>query len=116
VQPGCTIEVLSIPAGQLRQLDSLRPANILQFLFFWPAAGCFRGLTSSSLQAGDWYVDRNAGWAEPFIDQLLMFPNARHDDQVDMMTQAAVWLSENRRRVPIWRVTNAFTGETIYEA
>jgi predicted phage terminase large subunit-like protein len=67
-------------------------------------------------QAGDWYVDRNAGWAEPFIEQLMMFPNARNDDQVDMMTQAAVWLSENRHNDLGWRVTNAFTGAVIFDS
>ena len=43
-------------------------------------------------QAGDWYVDRNAACTEPFIEQITMFPNARHDDQADMMTQASAWL------------------------
>jgi predicted phage terminase large subunit-like protein len=28
-------------------------------------------------QAGDWYVDRNAAWTEPFIQQITMFPNGR---------------------------------------
>lgn len=43
-------------------------------------------------QSKDWYVSRNAAWAEPFITQLLTFPNASHDDMVDMMSQASVWL------------------------
>ena len=43
-------------------------------------------------QAGDWYVDRNAAWTEPFIEQVTMYPNARHDDMADMMTQASAWL------------------------
>ena len=43
-------------------------------------------------QAGDWYVDRNAAWTEPFIQQITMFPSAAHDDMADMMTQAAAWL------------------------
>lgn len=66
-------------------------------------------------QAGDWYVERNAAWADGFIEQLLMFPNARHDDQVDAMSQAAVWLSENRCRIHTVRSTNAFTGEVNWE-
>lgn len=49
-------------------------------------------------QAGDWYVDRNAAWTEPFIEQITTFPNGRHDDQADMMTQAAAWLL--RRDIP----------------
>jgi predicted phage terminase large subunit-like protein len=47
-------------------------------------------------QAGDWYVDRNAAWAEAFFEQITMFPNAANDDMVDMMSQAAVWLFKMR--------------------
>lgn len=43
-------------------------------------------------QAGDWYVDRNAAWCEPFIQQITMFPGAAHDDMADMMTQAGIYL------------------------
>src|SRR5207248_1797729 len=46
-------------------------------------------------QAGDWYVDRNAAWTEPFIQQITMFPTAAHDDMVDSMTQAAAWLLQS---------------------
>ena len=43
-------------------------------------------------QAGDWYVARNAAWTEPFVEQITMFPAARHDDMCDMMSQASAWL------------------------
>jgi predicted phage terminase large subunit-like protein len=43
-------------------------------------------------QAGDWHVDRNAAWTEPFVEQITMFPNAKHDDMADAMSQAAAWL------------------------
>ena len=43
-------------------------------------------------QAGDWLVDPNAARTEPLVEQITMFPNARHDDQADMMTQASAWL------------------------
>jgi predicted phage terminase large subunit-like protein len=43
-------------------------------------------------QAGDWYVDRNAAWTEPFIEQITTFPNAKNDDMADMMSQASAWL------------------------
>ncbi|MGC1416884.1 MAG: phage terminase large subunit [Candidatus Acidiferrum sp.] len=46
-------------------------------------------------QAGDWYVERNAAWAEPFVQQITMFPNARHDDEADMMSQASIWLQSH---------------------
>ena len=31
MQPGCTIELLSIPPGNFRKLQSLRPSHFLQF-------------------------------------------------------------------------------------
>jgi len=64
-------------------------------------------------QAGDWYVDRNAGWTEPFIQQITMFPNAAHDDMADMMSQASAWLLQR----PQWgvRMTDAFSGRVIYD-
>jgi len=48
--------------------------------------------------AGDWYVDRNAAWTEPFIEQITTFPNAKNDDMADMVTQASAWLL--RRDIP----------------
>jgi predicted phage terminase large subunit-like protein len=62
-------------------------------------------------QAGDWYVDRNAAWTEPFIEQITMFPNAAHDDMADMMSQAAAWLAQ--ATIPTLTISNAFTGEII---
>jgi predicted phage terminase large subunit-like protein len=61
-------------------------------------------------QAGDWYVDRNAAWTEPFIQQITMFPNAAHDDMADMMSAAAWLLPANW---PTVSITNAFTGEVL---
>jgi predicted phage terminase large subunit-like protein len=29
-----------------------------------------------------------AGWNESFLEELLMFPNAKHDEAVDMLTMA----------------------------
>jgi predicted phage terminase large subunit-like protein len=51
-----------------------------------------RMFTAAEWQAGDWLVDRNAAWTEPFVEQLIMFPNAAHDDMADMMSQASAWL------------------------
>jgi predicted phage terminase large subunit-like protein len=47
---------------------------------------------SPEWQAGDWYVERNASWAEPFVQQITLFPMAANDDMADMMTQAAIWI------------------------
>jgi predicted phage terminase large subunit-like protein len=64
-------------------------------------------------QAGDWYVDRNAGWTESFIEQITTFPNSAHDDMADAMSQASAWLLQTR--FPSLRISNAFTGEVLQE-
>jgi predicted phage terminase large subunit-like protein len=62
-------------------------------------------------EAGDWYVPRNAPWAEAFVEQLTSFPNGRYDDLCDAMSQAAIWLPQYE---PIdVRMTYAFSGKEI---
>jgi predicted phage terminase large subunit-like protein len=36
-------------------------------------------------------VKSHNGWVEEFINELLTFPNGRHDDQVDSLVQALRW-------------------------
>ena len=36
-------------------------------------------------------VKSRNGWVEEFINELLTFPNGRHDDQVDSLVQALRW-------------------------
>lgn len=112
----CAVLVEDAANGQA--VIQLLQSNVSGVIAINPQGGKTSRMHAAAVgwQAGDWYVDRNAAWAEPFIEQLMMFPNASHDDQVDMMSQAAVWLSEHSSSAPVWRVTNAFTGETIYEA
>jgi predicted phage terminase large subunit-like protein len=62
-------------------------------------------------QGGDWHVERNAAWTEPFIEQITMFPSARNDDMADMMSQAAAWLA--LASMPTVTISNAFTGEVL---
>ena len=64
-------------------------------------------------QAADWYVDRNAAWTGPFIEQITSFPNGAHDDMEDAMTQAASWLLQRSRQGG--GIYNAFTGKPIAE-
>lgn len=53
-------------------------------------------------QAHDWYVDRNAAWAEPFVQQITMFPTAANDDMADMMSQAGIWLGGPGATAGFW--------------
>jgi predicted phage terminase large subunit-like protein len=50
------------------------------------------------MEAGNYHVpseelDPNIG---AYVDELITFPNADHDDQVDMTTQAILWWRKNR--------------------
>lgn len=45
--------------------------------------------------AHNWYFERHGTWTNEIVSQLTMFPNARHDDLADCVSQAAVWLQTN---------------------
>ena len=42
---------------------------------------------AAKLESGRFLVPRQAEWLAAFRDECLAFPNGRHDDQVDSMTQ-----------------------------
>ena len=66
-------------------------------------------IAAAEWQAHDWRIDRRAGWAESFVEQITTFPSGRYDDMVDAMTQAACWLASYQ--FPTVESRNAFTGE-----
>ena len=53
---------------------------------------------SASFEAGSVFFPRHAPWLNSLKAELLGFPNARYDDQVDFITQALSWLLERRQR------------------
>ena len=48
---------------------------------------------SPKFEAGQVLLPREAPWLASYLDELLGFPNARHDDQVDSTSQALRYLS-----------------------
>jgi predicted phage terminase large subunit-like protein len=69
-------------------------------------------IAAAEWQAHDWYIDRKAGWAESFIEQITTFPSGRYDDMVDAMSQAACWLASF---TPTTVVSyEAFTGRVLW--
>jgi predicted phage terminase large subunit-like protein len=50
---------------------------------------------SPEFQAKNWYFDRTAHWTNQTVTQLTMFPNCKHDDITDAITQASVWLQSH---------------------
>jgi predicted phage terminase large subunit-like protein len=49
---------------------------------------------SAMIEAGRVLVPKEAPWLAEFRRELTMFPNARHDDQVDSLSQFLKWLDQ----------------------
>lgn len=52
---------------------------------------------SSMIEAGDLVLPRDALWLAAFKAELLGFPSARHDDQVDALSQLLNWVDQRQR-------------------
>jgi|TARA_A100001515_G_scaffold143085_1_gene143343 predicted phage terminase large subunit-like protein len=77
---------------------------------------------SPMIETGKVWIPRNKPWADDLLTEMLQFPNAAHDDQVDAMTMAIHYMKEswhlthpedpdwddddkkNKKRVAYWRV------------
>ncbi len=47
---------------------------------------------SAKIEAGHVHLPKSAPWLGEFLTELLSFPNGRHDDQVDSVSQFLRWL------------------------
>ncbi len=48
---------------------------------------------SAKIEAGHVHLPREVDWLDTFLIELLAFPNGRHDDQVDSVSQFLKWSS-----------------------
>jgi hypothetical protein len=62
-----------------------------------------QGQGSAKIEAGHLHLPKEALWLEQFLMELLSFPNGRHDDQVDSVSQFLIWLQRDAyiNHVPI---------------
>ena len=79
--------------------------NLLQDLRCSPAAGKLRPIgvrpeggklermaaQTAKIEAGHVHLPENASWLGEFLSELLAFPNGRHDNQVDSVSQFLFW-------------------------
>ncbi len=49
------------------------------------------------LESGFVYLPERASWVEDFILEITRFPNTKHDDQVDALSQGINWFKEKYR-------------------
>jgi predicted phage terminase large subunit-like protein len=55
---------------------------------------------SARIEAGHVHLPTDAGWLADFLSEILAFPNSRHDDQVDSLSQFLHWASHPRFETP----------------
>ena len=55
---------------------------------------------SPVLEAGRLWLPQNKKWADDLVEELLSFPNGRHDDQVDALAMAVHYMKES------WHLTH----------
>lgn len=53
-------------------------------------------IVSAHIEAGYVQFPKRALWLDEFVLEVLQFPHARHDDQVDSMTQLLGWVRQRR--------------------
>jgi predicted phage terminase large subunit-like protein len=51
---------------------------------------------AARFEAGQVHLPENAPWLATYLNELLGFPNAPHDDQVDSTSQALNWLTARK--------------------
>jgi predicted phage terminase large subunit-like protein len=57
---------------------------------------------SAQFEAGSVFFPKKATWLSTLQAELLGFPNVKHDDQVDSVTQALSWIRQHRQnQIPI---------------
>ena len=52
---------------------------------------------SAHIEAGQVFLPESAPWLDAFKDEIMAFPNGRHDDQVDSLSQFLGWAERNKR-------------------
>jgi predicted phage terminase large subunit-like protein len=56
---------------------------------------------TSRIEAGELVLPREAPWLAAFEHEILGFPNLRHDDQADAVSQLLAWRDTARHRIAI---------------
>jgi len=65
-------------------------------------------------ESGNVYLAENAPWRDSFIDETANFPKGNHDDQVDAVTQAIIYLEEEGKMAVFSNIANIFESGSDY--
>ena len=82
---------------QLRREGSLMPISIK------PKGDKIMRMSAQSakIEAGALLLPESAPWLDTFLEEILAFPQVRHDDQVDALSQFLGWKSSRRQEFEI---------------
>jgi predicted phage terminase large subunit-like protein len=74
-------------------IQDLRDGGIVRPIAINPEADKFTRmfLQAAKLEAGSVHIPEQAPWLEDFSNEIRQFPDGRHDDQVDSMSQYLAW-------------------------
>ena len=51
---------------------------------------------AAMIENGNVHLPKDSHWRDDFMLEILAFPHGKHDDQVDSMTQALIWMKDDR--------------------
>ena len=87
---------MSIKASGQSLIQDLRRSG-LPVLEYTPDRDKVSRVYSASpmLEAGRVWLPSGKKWSDEFVEDLLRFPNAAHDDQVDAMVMAIHYMKES---------------------
>jgi predicted phage terminase large subunit-like protein len=63
---------------------------------------------TATIENGFVHLPREAPWLADYLHELTVFPNGRHDDQVDSTSQALAW---TKQRPPYWGLREFYRQE-----
>jgi len=96
------IEKAGIGISLLQELEANPPLRMVRPIGILPKGDKKDRLAAQSpkIEAGHVYLPTEASWLADFHDEVLAFPNTRHDDQVDTLAQFLFWASSRRYNPP----------------
>ncbi len=92
------IEEADLGRGLLQQLRESAPVDFPYPIGIKPEGDKATRMEAQSakIEAGQVLLPHDAPWLDTFLHEVLGFPNTRHDDQVDSLSQFLGWKRRNR--------------------
>lgn len=88
--------IIEDTASGIQLLQELRLEGFASLQAVKPKGSKYERLIARTplIEAGKVWIPDQAHWLEAFLHEVAMFPNGRHDDQIDSLSQALAWLHD----------------------